>query len=115
MKCLRGEEGDVAAAGAADSREKEVFIMPGFDGTGPMGAGSMTGGGRGFCNPADAGYGPGTAEVLAMAGVWAGAAVSEEGLARVLVWAVGMEEAFGAGLFTRHGVEDMPRPTGLTP
>lgn len=23
--------------------------MPGFDGTGPMGAGSMTGGGRGYC------------------------------------------------------------------
>ena len=32
--------------------------MPGFDGTGPMGAGSMTGGARGFCNPAYAGYGP---------------------------------------------------------
>ncbi|MEW6665837.1 MAG: DUF5320 domain-containing protein [Thermodesulfobacteriota bacterium] len=31
--------------------------MPGFDGTGPMGAGPMTGGGRGFCNPAYAGYG----------------------------------------------------------
>jgi hypothetical protein len=30
--------------------------MPGFDGTGPMGAGSMTGGGRGFCNPAGGGY-----------------------------------------------------------
>ena len=25
--------------------------MPGFDGTGPMGMGSMTGGARGFCNP----------------------------------------------------------------
>ena len=25
--------------------------MPGFDGTGPRGMGSMTGGGRGFCNP----------------------------------------------------------------
>jgi hypothetical protein len=32
--------------------------MPGFDGTGPMGAGSMTGGGRGFCNPGGAAYGP---------------------------------------------------------
>jgi len=32
--------------------------MPGFDGTGPMGAGSMTGGARGFCNPANAGYDP---------------------------------------------------------
>jgi hypothetical protein len=25
--------------------------MPGFDGTGPMGIGPMTGGGRGFCSP----------------------------------------------------------------
>ena len=25
--------------------------MPGFDGTGPRGQGSMTGGGRGYCNP----------------------------------------------------------------
>ncbi|MBW1669399.1 MAG: DUF5320 domain-containing protein [Deltaproteobacteria bacterium] len=33
--------------------------MPGFDGTGPMGAGPMTGGGRGFCNPYWAGYGRG--------------------------------------------------------
>jgi hypothetical protein len=32
--------------------------MPGFDGTGPMGAGPMTGGGRGLCNPAYAGSGP---------------------------------------------------------
>lgn len=29
--------------------------MPGFNRTGPMGAGPMTGGGRGFCNPANAG------------------------------------------------------------
>lgn len=52
-----------------------------------------------------------------MAEDWAEAVavVSEEGLARVLVWAVGMEEAFGAVPFTRHGVEDMPRPTDLTP
>ena len=33
--------------------------MPRFDGTGPMGAGPMTGGVRGFCNPAYAGYGYG--------------------------------------------------------
>jgi hypothetical protein len=32
--------------------------MPGFNGTGPMGAGPMTGGGRGYCNPAGAAYGP---------------------------------------------------------
>ena len=33
--------------------------MPGFDGTGPQGWGPMTGGARGFCNPAGAGYGAG--------------------------------------------------------
>ncbi len=32
--------------------------MPGLDGTGPWGEGPMTGGGRGFCNPAWAGYRP---------------------------------------------------------
>lgn len=31
--------------------------MPGFDGSGPMGAGPMTGGARGYCNPPAAGYG----------------------------------------------------------
>ncbi len=30
--------------------------MPGFDGTGPMGAGPMTGGGRGMCNPGERPY-----------------------------------------------------------
>ena len=38
--------------------------MPGFDGTGPMGMGPMTGGARGVCNPnyrqsAMTGFGPG--------------------------------------------------------
>ncbi len=35
--------------------------MPGFDGTGPVGMGPMTGGARGWCNPyraRTAGYGP---------------------------------------------------------
>jgi len=39
-------------------KEKEVFYMPGFDGTGPSGMGSMTGGGRGFCNSSRTAYGP---------------------------------------------------------
>ena len=30
--------------------------MPRFDRTGPLGVGSMTGGGRDLCNPRDAGY-----------------------------------------------------------
>ena len=32
--------------------------MPGFDRTGPSGMGPMTGGGRGYCNPSQAAYGP---------------------------------------------------------
>jgi hypothetical protein len=32
--------------------------MPGFDGTGPMGQGPMTGGGRGFCAMPYRGYAP---------------------------------------------------------
>lgn len=32
--------------------------MPGFDGTGPMGQGPMTGGGRGFCAVPNRGNGP---------------------------------------------------------
>ena len=32
--------------------------MPGYDGTGPMGAGSRTGGARGRCNPATVGTVP---------------------------------------------------------
>jgi len=32
--------------------------MPGFDGTGPMGMGPMTGGGRGFCAMPYRGYRP---------------------------------------------------------
>ncbi len=31
--------------------------MPGYDRRGPMGEGPMTGGGRGYCNSVDAGYG----------------------------------------------------------
>jgi len=30
--------------------------MPGFNGKGPMGAGPMTGGAKGFCDPAGPGY-----------------------------------------------------------
>ena len=49
MTC-RPEE-DTAGAEAVDFKREEVFIMPGLDGTGPMGAGPMTGGGWGLCNP----------------------------------------------------------------
>jgi hypothetical protein len=39
--------------------------MPGFDGTGPMGQGSMTGGGRGFCAMPNRAYGPSGCRVQA--------------------------------------------------
>ena len=50
--------------------------MPGFDGTGPMGMGPMTGGGRGWCNPSapyarpyfSGGFGPWFGGVEAEAG-----------------------------------------------
>jgi len=35
--------------------------MPRFDGTGPEGMGSMTGWGRGYCNPSRTAHGPSTA------------------------------------------------------
>jgi hypothetical protein len=53
--------------------------------------------------------------VVDVVGVWAVAAAREEDLVQPLVWAVGMEESFGAVPFTLHGAEDMPRLTGLTP
>lgn len=58
MRCRPEEEEDAAVAGAVDFNRKEVFYMPGFNGTGPAGMGPMTGGGRGFCNPSGAAYGP---------------------------------------------------------
>lgn len=58
MRCRPEEEEDTVADGAADFNRKEVFAMPGFDGTGPAGMGPMTGGARGFCNPSWASYGP---------------------------------------------------------
>ncbi|MEW6202541.1 MAG: DUF5320 family protein, partial [bacterium] len=36
---------------SSEIKGKEVSGMPGFDGTGPMGMGPMTGGGFGFCAP----------------------------------------------------------------
>ena len=57
MRC-HPEGGDAAGAGAVDFKGKEVFYMPGFDGAGPSGMGPMTGGGRGYCNPSQTGYGP---------------------------------------------------------
>ncbi|MCD6561278.1 MAG: DUF134 domain-containing protein [Deltaproteobacteria bacterium] len=46
VRIRRRQGGDNAYEG------KEVLNMPRFDGTGPQGAGPMTGRGRGMCNPA---------------------------------------------------------------
>ena len=56
MICRPEEEEDTAGAGAVDFKRKEVFNMPGFNRTGPMGAGPMTGGARGLCNPSGTAY-----------------------------------------------------------
>jgi len=56
--CHPEKEEGTAGAGAVDFNRKEEYIMPGFDGTGPSGMGSMTGGGRGYCNPSGAAFGP---------------------------------------------------------
>ena len=55
---VKTREAVPAEAAGVGFQEKEVFNMPGFDGTGPQGAGPMTGGARGYCNPATAGYAP---------------------------------------------------------
>ncbi len=58
MRCRLGGEEDTAEGGTEDFKREEVFVMPGFDGTGPWGQGPMTGGARGYCNPAGTVYGP---------------------------------------------------------
>ena len=64
-------------------------IMPGFDRTGPMGAGPMTGGARGRCNPATAGMVP------AFAGGY--------GYGRGLALRRGFRGAYGSGRSGRRG------------
>jgi hypothetical protein len=58
LRCHLGGEEGAAGDGMENFKKKEVFIMPGFDGTGPWGQGPMTGGARGYCNPAGMSYGP---------------------------------------------------------
>ena len=57
--------------------------MPGFDRTGPLGQGPMTGGGFGYCNPLNRGLSPG----LPLYGVGRGG----------LPWGGGRGRAFGGG------------------
>ena len=56
--------------------------MPGFDGTGPMGMGPMTGGGQGMCNP----YGRPTARMGSRQGFVGGRGRGY----RNMYWATGM-------------------------
>ncbi len=60
MKCPLGAEEDTAGDGAVELKGEEVRGMPGLDRTGPMGAGPMTGGGFGRCNPRSRAYGLGS-------------------------------------------------------
>jgi len=58
LKCLHAATGGDGVAEAALFKRKEVIQMPRFNGTGPMGAGPMTGGGRGYCAGQDSGFQP---------------------------------------------------------
>ena len=60
MKCRQGDVEDGGAAEADLFKGKEVFYMPGFNGTGPRGEGSMTGRGQGRCNPGSTSNGMGS-------------------------------------------------------
>ena len=62
--------------------------MPGFDRSGPMGAGPMTGGGRGFCNPAT------TPGPRAFFGGYAGGSRFRSGLGRGRGWRRGLGRGY---------------------
>jgi len=59
LRCRQegAQGGDTEGADPFDG--KEVYSMPGFDRTGPMGEGAMTGRGQGRCNPNGASFGAG--------------------------------------------------------
>jgi Family of unknown function (DUF5320) len=63
--------------------------MPGFDQSGPMGAGPMTGGRRGLCNPANMRYGRGFAGTFGFGGGMGPGGGFRRGFGR------GMGRAFG--------------------
>ena len=66
--------------------------MPGFDGSGPMGGGPMTGGARGYCNPGAAGSG------------------YRMGYGRGMAYGRGFRGSFGAGRGLRRGYGRMYAP-----
>ena len=62
--------------------------MPGFDRSGPMGAGPMTGGGRGYCNPAT------TPGFRAFYGGYAGGSRIRPGFSRGRGWRRGLGRGY---------------------
>ena len=71
--------------------------MPGYDGTGPQGMGPMTGGARGMCNPAAAGYTVGY------------------GWGRGMAYSRGARGGFGPGRGLRRGFRGGGAPAGDFP
>lgn len=68
-------------------------MMPGLDGTGPMGMGPMTGGARGWCNPYGAMYG------APRFGMWGGGPMSYGA-----PYGYGMPYGYGGwGMYPRFG------------
>ena len=79
--------------------------MPGFDGTGPMGMGPMTGGARGMCNPYGRSFGRGGF------GPWSGGGRGRGRGFRHMYWETGLPGwmRFGPG-----GRWDFPSPPPYT-
>ena len=82
-------------------RREEVFIMPGFDGTGPRGEGAMTGGGFGACAPDSTGYGRSSARGFGQG----------RGLRRGYGpgFGPGLRRGYGRGMGQRSGSQDTER------
>ena len=95
MICRPEEEEDTAGAGAVNFKGKEVFHMPGFDGTGPAGMGPMTGWGQGYCNPSLTAYGP--APAWGPGGYWGAGYGRGSGLGRGFGRGQGPGRGFGRG------------------
>lgn len=91
MSCPPGA--GIAEAAAGGVRGKEGDVMPGFDGRGPIGTGPMTGGGRGFCNPARYGVRP-----LYGRGMGRG-----RGAASRMPWGLGFGKGYWAGAYYPDG------------
>jgi len=72
---------------------KKEATMPGFDGNGPMGAGPMTGGARGYCNRTDNEYAGPAFRPVGFGGMMA----YGRGLRRGFGWRRGFRRFWGRG------------------